>query len=1149
MKILRNEISLTATDLANHLSCGHLTSLDLHLARGEMPEPAWSNPHLHVLQERGLAHEQAYVESLRAQGLSIVSLADELADTAERATWAAMKNGVQVIVQAALSGGCWRGRADVLLRVDHPERTSRCGSWSYEAVDCKLASETKAETALQLCLYSQLLADLQGMEPQYFHVIRPGTGFVPETYRFASFGAYYRSVKRSLVDAIADEPATYPEPVEHCDICRWWKNCDTRRRRDDHLSFVAGASRLQRKELTVRGVPTLAALAVVPLPIPFNPSRGAVEGYTRIRQQARIQLEARDGGKLKFEFLQYEPGDGLCRLPAPSPGDIFLDFEGDPFVSEGGLEYLFGVATWDAGQKLVHQGKWAVDRTHERNVFEWFIDYTFEQLSRYPGLHIYHFGAYEPAAIKRLMLRYATREEETDRLLRGKIFVDLHAVIKEAIRASVEQYSLKEMERFCGYQRRIPLPEANQARHFIEHQLELGLSNALTDAACSTVESYNEDDCRATAALREWLEVRRSEMIANGKDVPRPEAKDMSASEEVAAHQERVTALFDALTRDLPPEPENRTEEQSARWLLAHALDWHRREEKVKWWEFFRMKDCSDEDLLDEKTALSGLTLVQRMPKSSPRERAPIDRYTFPSQECSIRVRDKVYTLDENQFGNIVTIDPAARTIDIKKLMRLDTLHPHALFAHAYYGTEEQTNSILRLADWIVANGMDAPGPYRAARDLLLRTPPRLSNGQSLVPTDGETALDVARRLGVALERSVLPIQGPPGSGKTYTGARMICELVRNGKKVGITAVGHKVIRKLLDEVVKAAGQTSTAGVRSAHRMEGDGAEEGPVQEVGSNEKALAGLKDGTINVLGGTSWLWSRAEFAGAVDVLFVDEAGQMSLANVLACAPAGSGLVLLGDPQQLEQPQKGSHPEGSDISALAHLLDGRRTIGETQGLFLAETRRLHPAICSFTSELFYEGRLAPYPGLERQALDVPPPFSGAGLWFVPVDHEGNQSYSLEEIDCIAGIVEHLLQSSPTWIDCECNRKRLTAENILIVAPYNDQVNRLKTRIPAAVVGTVDKFQGQEAPVVIFGMTTSSPRDAPRGMEFLYSLNRFNVATSRARCTCIVVGSAKLLSPECRTPRHMELANVLCRYVETSAVIRPSQAGTGAVG
>jgi uncharacterized protein len=356
---------------------------------------------------------------------------------------------------------------------------------------------------------------------------------------------------------------------------------------------------------------------------------------------------------------------------------------------------------------------------------------------------------------------------------------------------------------------------------------------------------------------------------------------------------------------------------------------------------------------------------------------------------------------------------------------------------------------------------------------------------------------------------------------------------------VGITAVSHKVIRKLIDETLDAAREMGIPGLSCAHRMEGSDPNSGPVREIGANDEALQSLQRHEVNVLGGTSWLWCREEFSNAVDVLFVDEAGQMSLANVLACAPAGSSLVLLGDPQQLEQPQKGSHPEGSDISALAHLLDEKRTISSEQGLFLGETWRLHPTICDFISEMFYEGRLVSLKGLERQGIEVAAPFSGAGLWFVPVLHEGNQSYSEEEAERVSTLVEHLTRAGNTWTNRHGTRRPLTVDDILIVAPYNDQVNRIADRLPGAKVGTVDKFQGQQAAVVIYSLTTSTPEDAPRGMEFLYNLNRFNVATSRARCSCIVVGSPGLFVPECRTPRQMELANALCRYAEVSTSVK----------
>jgi uncharacterized protein len=412
---------------------------------------------------------------------------------------------------------------------------------------------------------------------------------------------------------------------------------------------------------------------------------------------------------------------------------------------------------------------------------------------------------------------------------------------------------------------------------------------------------------------------------------------------------------------------------------------------------------------------------------------------------------------------------------------------------------------------------------------------------------DDEAIVEAAKRIACLLNESVLPIQGPPGAGKTYAGARMICELIQKGKKVGITAMSHKVIRHLLDEVVRAAQQCGIEGLRCIQKVRDEDVTESHVPGITfatDNAAPLAALTAGA-QLVAGTAWLWSRADYFEAVDVLFVDEAGQMSLANVLAVAQAAKNLVLLGDPQQLDQPQKGSHPDGAEVSALEHLLAGARTIAPDKGLFLGRTWRLHPAICDFTSEVFYEGRLHAREGLERQSISGHPWLTGSNLWFVAVEHEGNQNSASEEAEHIVTLTESLLQPDVTWVDDKGQSRPLREADILIVAPYNAQVSDLLSRMPQARIGTVDKFQGQQAPVVIYSLTTSSPEDAPRGMEFLYSLNRLNVATSRAQGMVIIVGSPLLLEPECRSPRQMQLANALCRYVEMARFVgRPYPSG-----
>jgi len=396
-----------------------------------------------------------------------------------------------------------------------------------------------------------------------------------------------------------------------------------------------------------------------------------------------------------------------------------------------------------------------------------------------------------------------------------------------------------------------------------------------------------------------------------------------------------------------------------------------------------------------------------------------------------------------------------------------------------------------------------------------------------------------ARRLSLLLDRGALAIQGPPGSGKTFTGARMICDLVRAGKKVGVCAVSHKVILNLLREVVKAAAEEGVA-VRCIRKPEKGAVAEPGIAVADDNAAVRAALRGGQANVAGGTAWLWAREEYFEEVDVLFVDEAGQMSLANALAIAPCAKSLVLLGDPQQLEQPIQGSHPEGTAVSALEHVLGGPGTIAADRGLFLEETWRLPPAICGLTSELFYERRLLSRAGLERQALLGGGAFAGSGLWFVPARHDANQSASPEEVEIVDELVRTLMADGVRWRDRYGRERPLRLDDILVIAPYNAQVADLTARLPAgARVGTVDRFQGQEAPIVIYSMTTSTPEDAPRGMEFLYSPNRFNVATSRAQGACIVVGSPRLFEPDCQSPRQMKLANAFCRFLEVAREVR----------
>jgi uncharacterized protein len=470
--------------------------------------------------------------------------------------------------------------------------------------------------------------------------------------------------------------------------------------------------------------------------------------------------------------------------------------------------------------------------------------------------------------------------------------------------------------------------------------------------------------------------------------------------------------------------------------------------------------------------------------------------------------------------------------------------HPRAIVPLDWVRTTDLQASLVEIGEWVVEHGIEGPGPFQAARDLLLGLPPRVGQapGEDLCGA-GETDLAAARRLALALDRTTLPVQGPPGSGKTYSGARMILTLLGAGKRVGITATSHKVIGNLLREVLDASAEEPVVSVRPVQRGNPDQVlGDDRVTRGKDTDDVRARLADGRANLAAGTPWLWASSKMAGAVDVLVVDEAGQISLANVVAVSRATDSLVLLGDPQQLDQPLRGTHPPGADRSALAHVLGGLATMPPDRGLFLETTWRLHPQLCAFTSEAFYDGRLEPEPHLVVQRLDAASVAvaDGVGPRLLEVSTVGADNESPEEADAVARVARSLVEAGSTWVDGKGVRRPVTWNEVLIVAPYNAQVGAIKRRLPAeARVGTVDKFQGQEAPISIYSLTTSSPELAPRGMDFLYSRNRLNVATSRARCITIVAASPDLLRVRARTPDQMRLANALCRYAELAAPAR----------
>jgi uncharacterized protein len=1158
----------SATDLVAYLACEHLIQLERASLAGLVERPIRDDPELDVIRRRGFQHEARYKAELEAMGHTVVTIetdgsatdrGEELRRAAD-ATIAAMAAGADVVYQATFFDGRFRGHADFLLRVEAPDRPSRWGPYHYEVADTKLARHVKASAVLQICSYVDQLERIQGVRPERLHVALGGSAGTIETLRVDDYLAYYRTVRDRFLAALesATPPAyppatTYPEPVDHCDVCRWAAECAIRRRADDHLSLVAGITSRQRRALTERGLTTLEALGDATLPLEPPLKDVSERALDRVHDQARIQLEGRRRRALRYELLVPDAGNeievdrGLAALPVPSPNDLFFDIEGDPYALDDGLDYLFGVLDADGAFEAIWSrdaaGEFTLDG--ERRAFERLVDTIMARLDADPTLHVYHYAPYEPTALKRLMGRYATREAEVDRLLREGVLVDLLRVVRQSLRASVESYSIKKLEGFYGFEREIDLRDAGSSIVAFEQWLQLGEGERPEANHLDRIERYNRDDVVSNRLLRDWLEERRDELAElTGQVVPRPVPRDAELPLDVTEAQARVDALALRLAGPdvVPTDPALRSDTQQATWLLAQLLGWHRREDKSMWWEFHRLMDLTPEQLVDEDDPI-GL-LEPMFAVDDERKGRQTWRYRYPPQEYDLG-RGELYDPAKKQaapsdspfswhVADRVAIDPAGSTVDLKRTVA--DAHPRAVVPLNWVRTRDHQAALYELGEWVAEHGIEGDGPARAARDLLLLVPPRVGGWfDESLRRQGERDLDAARRLALVLDRTTLAIQGPPGSGKTYAGARMIGSLLEAGKRVGITGTSHKVIGNLLREVLEAAGEDGI-DVRPVQKGDADQVlEDDRVVRAKDAADVRARLVDGRSNLAAGTSWLWASAKLVDAVDVLFVDEAGQISLANVVAIARATNSIVLLGDPQQLDQPLQGSHPPGADRSALAHVLGDAATMPPTRGLFLETTWRLHPDLCAFTSEVFYEDRLEPEAHLATQRVRSPEAVvDGTGPRRVVVATVGADNRSPVEADDVAALARAIVDGGSSWTDEEGATRPVGWEDVLIVAPYNAQVGEIRRRLPRdARVGTVDKFQGQEAPISIYSMTTSTPELAPRGMDFLYSRHRLNVATSRARCVAVVVASADLFRVRARTPEQMRLANAFCRFAE----------------
>ena len=852
-----------------------------------------------------------------------------------------------------------------------------------------------------------------------------------------------------------------------------------------------------------------------------------------LKDQAVLQVSSREKNSPVFKVLPHT-GErrGLEMLPLPNEVDVFFDMEGYPFLAEEGLEYLYGNAINEEPKYVCF---WAENKTKEAVAFGSWIQWIYDRWKKNPKMHIYHYGHYETSTTKRLMGKYGIGEREMDNLLRNHVFVDLYRIVVQGLRIGTFSYSLKEVEKLYYKGRDTQVQSGSDSAvqffHFLNSEETLESSSFLKKIEC-----YNKDDCFSTRDLCQLLlslqKTHNIEYISPSNESPGEQTEKTGIKRDCENKAHQLLSVVPIEKRGLPlseADPKFYVSE-----LLGYLLEFHIREDKPSWWDYFSRFNMNNEEMFEDRHTIALCQLVKSRGKKC--------QIKFEQrQEIGFDIGDEVLVLENEdpwESYKILELDLIQGTLYLE-ILKQDNVPKINQFTLVKAAKDFYKNNIFKsllktAKDFSFSS--DKLGLKKCIHDLLLSCPPDLPDHKGPLILWEETLIEEASTHALNLNHSILCIQGPPGSGKTYTAAHIILKLIQRGKKVGVTSNSHKAILNALKMIFEQNKKDISIICQKVYKKE-DKEDEKAFMENHPVELVESKNVSERANLVGGTTFFFSREDQENNYDYLFVDEASQVSLANIVAAARSARNIILLGDQNQLEQPIQGSHPGESGQSALTYYTEGQTTVSEDRGIFLPISYRMHPKVCHFISENFYNDRLSPDTGNANQKIIFPPSLKqslpDSGICFIPVDHLGNRNASKEEAEIISDLYKKLLGAE--WIDKTGNQCVIKTKDILIVAPYNLQVAYLKREIKQENmrIASVDKFQGQEAPISILSMAASTVRDAPRGLGFLLNKNRLNVAISRAKCLSIIVGSKSLLETNMSSIHNMKLMNIWCRIVK----------------
>lgn len=1180
--------SFNTRDLMRGANCRHCTTISvLHAIEDPIVESFLADElrDLALLKERGedvslpqkfgIAFEETLTEEL-VDGLPSGTVQSPETPGSFEQTISLMRKGVPIIYQGALEQrnafSRFSGLPDFLLKKgwrlsfkDTRLTAERIGDDSenlYTVWDAKYSTHAKPDYALQVAIYIEALADLNLLAPDSEHGLILGDRSV-FTLLASEIVPATRLARMQLEKSIRDVLSSDRESLlagftwhcadsKQCEVCEYPNLCKSEREKSGDLLLVAGLGSAARLKLINAGIKTVIQLA--------DSTDTKIKGMSaksleKFRLQARLQLKSEASKKPEYEPLQ----DPLfAYLPKPDDSDVFFDMEGFPYFPNGGLEYLFG--NWTREGKFVDF--WALSRSEEKSAVIEFMLWVYQRMKDNPSAHIYHYASYERTALKRLATRHGVMARELAELEAEHRFVDLYPMVTNSLRVGEQKYSIKNLERHYRFERKSDVKKADKSMDEFADMLVLAAQISLAGDASHSLEQkekfaakrealrlYNTEDVQSTMHLYDWLRSFPEACSRNWRELfyEVSEAGDgeLSKSEiELRELENRTASFFEPLAgyeKGLDPETDNRV----AAWeALAHSILFYKREDVMYWADMNVRMGLDDEDLAQDREALLTRSAVALGVDEIHRPRLqridlvakyqtelPSESLFVPKVDMKIVIRFEVAPgVAKRNFGKITAVGPGVIEFsrEVQDASDLD-YPPTAIFENTRYNTSGKQKHLIETAEHIRdkwGSPFNEPPSGFAILDLLLRTPPTLHGLPKLANPDPENYLPTLIESVEAMSNSTLAIQGPPGSGKTYLASHLISHLVEHGKRVMVSANSHAATHNLLKDCI-GAGVDSNLIFKTA--QEGASDEEFPwnsFEKTDAFARAINKVAGGFVAA--GTSFTLSNSGVREThFDYLIIDEAAQFSLVDLIAGSGIADNIILFGDPQQLPQVVQAIHPGGVENSALGHLMGEHDILPSELGYFVEITRRLHPNVNAPVSWLSYQGKLRAHEMTTSNVIQTAEP----GVHPIAMNHAGNSTHSPEEVEKVVELVSNHIPE-------------VGASEILIVAPYNNQVNAIRRALDEhgfeeVRVGTVDKFQGQEGLVVVVSLAASSAQDAPRGLGFLLDRNRLNVAISRAKSVCYLVHSSNLLNGHYKTLEDVKAVSGLAGVLEQSLRMR----------